>query len=310
MSRRGYRMMVNVHDESSLIARKIGAASYFSFTNGMVFLRLFFVLLLAIFAVRDKAFRAYCFLLVLRSLGFWGIQGLMGDVVTDDPDASTLIDYLSYHFVPIGYAVVVNALLPPERLPKLARSVLNGIVVVVLVMGGVVAVDYRWYWLLASQYFVLFSQFFILGLYLYAVIKRLPINWYYSVPFLLGLGSYCFMVLGDVNTIDAEWVFAAAYFLFLAEIFVFGLFLGKIILDYRRQREDAQQRMTLKEEQAVQLRELDALKTTFFANISHEFRTPLTMLVGPLEDLRQRQPNETLIPAMQRNVRRLQSLID
>ncbi len=68
--------------------------------------------------------------------------------------------------------------------------------------------------------------------------------------------------------------------------------------------------MALKEEQAAQLQELDALKTTFFANVSHEFRTPLTMLVGPLADLRQQQPDNALIPAMQRNVRRLQSLID
>lgn len=310
MSRRGYRMTVNLHDESSLRARKVGAAAYFNFTNGMVFLRLFFVLLLAVFAVRDKAFRAYCLMLVLRSLGFWGIQGTMGDFITDDPDASTLIDYLSYHFIPIGYVVVVRALLPIERLPPWIRLVLNGIVAVVLGTGVLIAFDYQWYWLLASQYFALFSQLFVVGLYLYAVIRRLPINWYYSVPFLLGLGSYCFLVMGDVNIIDAEWVFAAAYFLFLAELFVFGLFLGKIILDYRRQGEDAEQKMLLKEEQAVQLKELDTLKTNFFANISHEFRTPLTMLVGPLEDFRREQPTHPLIPAMQRNVGRLRSLID
>jgi signal transduction histidine kinase len=67
---------------------------------------------------------------------------------------------------------------------------------------------------------------------------------------------------------------------------------------------------------AESLAELDRAKTTFFTNISHEFRTPLTLLVGPLEDSLSAPSDETpwrqreRIELAHRNAQRLLKLVN
>ncbi|MCP5045549.1 MAG: response regulator [bacterium] len=69
----------------------------------------------------------------------------------------------------------------------------------------------------------------------------------------------------------------------------------------------------LLEKQADELQEMAAVRTRFFANVSHEFRTPLTLIMGPLEQLLSqcsdpRQKKQ--LDMMRRNSQRLLALIN
>jgi len=67
-------------------------------------------------------------------------------------------------------------------------------------------------------------------------------------------------------------------------------------------------------QRADALAELDRAKTAFLTNVSHEFRTPLTLLLGPLDDALSDAPPESALAdrlsTAGRNARRLQRLVD
>jgi signal transduction histidine kinase len=67
---------------------------------------------------------------------------------------------------------------------------------------------------------------------------------------------------------------------------------------------------------AEALAELDRAKTIFFSNVSHEFRTPLTLMLGPSADLLAgahgalSQPQRAQLEIVHRNARRLLKLVN
>ena len=71
--------------------------------------------------------------------------------------------------------------------------------------------------------------------------------------------------------------------------------------------------LRLKEFESQKLQEVDQIKSRFFANISHEFRTPLTIIIGSLEKLKSKMEynsDSKEFVVMKRNASRLLQLIN
>ncbi|PWJ59875.1 phospho-acceptor domain-containing protein [Dyadobacter jejuensis] len=309
-NQRGFRSDLRLHTPTQLLKAQLSHAKLFSFFSGLIFIRLFFVLLLSIFAIKEFTFRRYSLMIVFRSLAFWGIIAVLGSTLSSLPKAQVVINFLSYHLLPIGYFLLIKALVPLDRFPAMVSRLIHLLLAITIALSLAIVMDYQWRWLLASTYLVITCQGLIMVLYLVAIYRKYPINWYYSAPFLLGMISYSCLLVNLVGWLNFEWVFVAGTILFILEIFVFGLFLGKIIMDYQSAKDNSERALEVNRLKTQNLQELDRLKTNFFTNISHEFRSPLTLLIEPLNDLSKKHPEETLLPIMQRNVRRLHALIN
>ena len=71
--------------------------------------------------------------------------------------------------------------------------------------------------------------------------------------------------------------------------------------------------LELREQESMQLKHLDDVKSRFFANITHEFRTPLTLILTPLEQVLQDSvdsPYYNRLSLIYRNANRLLRLIN
>ena len=71
--------------------------------------------------------------------------------------------------------------------------------------------------------------------------------------------------------------------------------------------------LKMREFEAKKQRELENIKSRFFANLSHEFRTPLTLIRGPVEELingTAAENQKEYYQLIQRNSEKLQELID
>lgn len=80
--------------------------------------------------------------------------------------------------------------------------------------------------------------------------------------------------------------FWATWWAYLAYLLI-GAALVRMYFIAREQAIKTRQNLVFEKREALRLKEVDEVKDRFFSNITHEFRTPLTLIITPLEKLEQ-----------------------
>ena len=84
-----------------------------------------------------------------------------------------------------------------------------------------------------------------------------------------------------IKILPPWWKTFWAYIVYTTLLIFLILYLNRIY----QNRFKAKQSIILEREKTIQLEKLNNKKLQFFTNISHEFRTPLTLIINPLEDI-------------------------
>lgn len=186
------------------------------------------------------------------------------------PRLDQMLTWYFWFIIPTGYFLIIWYMIAPN--PDLLKIGHMG-PITVLIMGAIYIVAVARTRNVLALYFVVGSLFLILGVLANTIVFHLT-----STGFIEGI-NFPRNFLTEIGA--------------LLEILIFSLGLGY--------------RLRLLEKQKQDIEELDQAKSRFFANISHEFRTPLTVIMGVAGQLRGHKKEQKLI---QRNSQNLLQLVN
>jgi len=136
-----------------------------------------------------------------------------------------------------------------------------------------------------------------------------PGHYVFKVKVLNSNGSWSAEKALEINIEPPFWRTSVAYIIYVLIALGLLLLTRRIVLDRIHMRYEVQ----LQRREAERAYALEQLKTKFFTNVSHEFRTPLSLIISPLDKIIKHTSDEEQkkqLNLVQRNAKRLLSLIN
>jgi signal transduction histidine kinase/DNA-binding response OmpR family regulator len=310
LSQRGIYFNLKLYDSISFEKLKDGNKTTFGFLSGLTLMVLFIVFAVGFLIIKDHNSRAYAIYTFFRATGFWASFNVLGSLISADSMVSEKIAFFFMSFNPMLSAFLALYILPFDKLAKWVKNANYGFIIFNLLL-----VIYLWGWygtipLKSLVFLTILSHLFFYSFYIYTLVKRTNTYPFYAIPLLLGSSANLVLNLRVSGIINFDYITELTGLMAILEMAVYVFYLSRIFRESVKNQAEKLRNLGFEAEKATKLEELDKLKTRFFTNISHEFRTPLTLLVGPIDDLKKKFPQEGIIDVMQRNLQRLQTLIN
>lgn len=276
---------------------------------GIQLLRVLYNIVLAWY-IKNTSFRWYSFHTVVVTLSVLGSFGIIGNALNEYPQLAGILNSAFFQLMPATYTLFIFSLLNVRKNYPRIRWLFMAVVAVSVLQVAANFIVPRVYLLEINNYLFLVTISLLTGTTLNAFRRRLSFNPYLLIPCFITLIPFAFLSLQSLGFINYSWIYPMIYLTNFLEIFALSFVIGKVIQVTEHERIQTEKALLTEKLEADKLVELDHVKTKFFTNISHEFRTPLTLLLGPLENFRSKYPHEKMVPTMQRNAKRLQVLIN